>query len=253
MLLWGKFELSVFPFVLASILLTWCRGDWRHTSGGDKYDLKKVITTRFKSGKGTTIATCHAHGDGTWSLLFSTAGKAHLSKMNISSTIEDSLEATVLQRIDDEGRVFHYGEMIKKPEVCQRPISENNDERHRLKQAEIKELDRKGFTQLFPRPIRSVEPATEGSKTAEASEPQMASVTSAARIDTRKPWMKQYGKGDDLLTPDQEQLAVDLSRENLTGKDQRALFREMKAMPLDQQQLIMERSKALKTASGHER
>ena len=223
-------------------MLTRCRGDWRHTSSDDKYDLKKVITTRFRTGRGTTIATCHAHGDGTWNLLFSHAGKAHLSKMNISLAMEATLEVTVHQRIDDQGKVFHYGEMIKKPDVCRRPVSENNDERHRLKQAELEAIDKKGFTQLFPRTIPPTESSEENGQT---SDPRMAS-TSAANQDASRPWMARYIKNDNLLPLDQEQLAVDLSKETLTGKEQRALFQKMRAMPSDQQQLILERSKLLK-------
>ncbi|KAE9370873.1 hypothetical protein N431DRAFT_492879 [Stipitochalara longipes BDJ] len=234
-------------------MLTQCRGDWRHTSGGDKYDLKKVITTRFKSGRGTTIATCHAHGDGTWNLLFSPAGKAHLSKMGIFSAVEDALEVTVLQRIDDEGRVFHYGEMIKKPDVCRRPVSENNDERHRLKQLELKEMDRKGFTQLFPRTIRLVEESIDEDANDEVFEARNASTISTGRKGSQHLWKSHYRKDGNILTPEQEQLAVDLSKENMSSKEQRCLFQRIKTMPSDQQQLTLERSKALKTAAEHDR
>jgi len=160
-------------------MLTQHRGDWRHTSGGDKYDPKKVVTTEFKSAKRCTIATCHAHGDGTWNLLFTSTGKNCLSKMTLSPVIEAALEVTVLQRIDEAGRVFHYGEMINKPDVCRRPISENNDERHRLKRAELEEMGWKGFTQLFPRKIRPADESRDDEKNAEASEPPSTSIITA--------------------------------------------------------------------------
>jgi len=163
--------------------------------------------------------------------------------MNITAAMEDALEVTVHQRIDSEGQVFHYGEMIKKPDACRRPVSENNDKRHRLKQAELEIMDMTGFTQLFQRPIP---PARSSEENDQTSEPQMAS-TSAGQADTRRPWMARYTKDDNLLTLDQEQIAADLARDGLTGKEQRVLFQKMKAMPLDQQQSILERSKVLKS------
>ncbi len=71
-----------------------------------------MITTRFYAANGSKIATCHAHGDGTWNLLFSLAGKAELAKMKISPATEAALEVTIFQRIDEGGRVFHYGELL---------------------------------------------------------------------------------------------------------------------------------------------
>jgi hypothetical protein len=76
-------------------MLTGSRSHHRHTSSDDKYDLKKVVTTRFYSANGSKIATCHAHGDGTWNILFTDASKAQLAKMDLSPTTDDALEVTV--------------------------------------------------------------------------------------------------------------------------------------------------------------
>ncbi len=83
------------------------------------------------------MAACHAHGDSTWNLLLSLAGKPELSKIQIYSATEAALEVVVVRRIDEGGRVFHYGEMLNKLDVCRQPVSENNDELHKLKQAAL--------------------------------------------------------------------------------------------------------------------
>jgi hypothetical protein len=230
------------------------RGNWRHTSSEDKCDLKKVVTTRFYSANGSKIATCHAHGDGTWNILFTLASKAQLSKIKFSPTMDAKLEVTVLQRIDGRGRVFHYGEMINKPDVCRRPISENNDELHRLKQAELEEMSMRGFTELFPRKIRPTEEVTTANDGNHGGpETQTSSTTPASRPDARKGRQSRYSREDGLLTPEQEEIAAGLSKEGLTGKEQRSLFQKMKAMPLDQQELILQRSKVLKLGAEHKR
>jgi hypothetical protein len=234
--------------------LTQYRGNWRHTSSDDKYDLKKVVTTRFYSANGSKIATCHAHGDGTWNILFTLVGKAQLSKIKFSPTMNANLEVTVLQRIDERGRVLHYGEMINKPDVCRRPISENNDELHRLKQAELEEMSMRGFTELFPRKIQPTgEVPTASGGDHGGPETQTSSNTPVSRSDVRKGWQSRYGGEDDLLTPEQDEIAAGLSKEELTGKEQRSLFQKMKGMPLDQQELILQRSKVLKLGAEHKR
>jgi hypothetical protein len=66
----------------------------------------------------------------------------------LSPRIEAELEVTVLQRTDGRGKVFHYGWVVSKPDVRQRPVSEDNDGRRRLKQAAVEKMNRRGFTQL---------------------------------------------------------------------------------------------------------
>ena len=124
-------------------MLTSDRGTYRHTSSEDKYDLKKVVTSRFYKSSGPKIASCHAHGDGTWSILFTEDRKAQLAKANLSSSVKNALEVTVFQRVDENGNLFHYGEMINKPGVCRRPVPENNDEKHKLKQMEPEEIGKR--------------------------------------------------------------------------------------------------------------
>jgi hypothetical protein len=225
-----------------------CRGDHRHTSSDDKYDLKKVVTSRFYSRDKSPIGTCHAHGDGTWNILLSPYGKVLLSKKNLSSEIEKELEVKVLQRIDERGRIFHYGEMLNKPDVCRRPVSENNDEQHRLKRAELERTAGKGLTELFSGRIQREEVAMpEGDKNLGAPGPGSAPITPSNRASPQRPQQSRYSRDDDLLTTDQEQLAADLAREDLTGKERRMLFQKMKVMPMDKQGMILERSKGLKS------
>jgi hypothetical protein len=68
--------------------------------------------------------------------------------MTLSPRIEAELEVTVLQRTYERGRVLHYRYVINKPDVRQRPVSEDNDGRHRLNQAAHEKMNRRGFTQL---------------------------------------------------------------------------------------------------------
>jgi hypothetical protein len=191
------------------------------------------------------MASCHAHGDGTWNILFTGAGKAQLAKMDLSTALEDALEVTVFQRIDKDGRLFHYGEMINKPDACRRPAPENNDERHRLKQAEIEELNQRALTELFPRRTpRTEEVATDGGHNSKSG-PRLTSAITTSRPDVGKPRYSRYNR-DDSLTLDHQQLAIELAKGGLTGKEQRSLFQKLKLLPLEQQELILERSKSLK-------
>ncbi len=212
-----------------------------------------MITTRFYAANGSKIATCHAHGDGTWNLLFSLAGKAELSKMQISPATEAALEVVVFQRIDEGGRVFHYGEMLNKPEVCRKSVSENNDELHRLKQVALKESSRSSFEPLFPRRMQLAEVTTPNDENSVGPGSQVNSAALASLPYARKPWQSPYGRADDILTLEQEDIAAGLSKDGLKGKEQRSLLQKMKAMPLDQQELILDRSKVLKIAAGRER
>jgi hypothetical protein len=228
-------------------MLTQSRGNYRHTSSDDKYDLKKVVTTRFYSANGPKIATCHAHGDGTWNILFTDAGKDQLAKMDLSPTIDDALEVRVFQRIDEGGKLFHYGEMVNKPDVCRRPTTENNDVRHRLKQAELGGLDKRPLTELFPTRIPCTEEVTtDGDDNSRSRKPRNASAITTSRLNVGNPRYSRYNR-DDSLTPDQQQLAGELAEGGLTGKEQRSLFQKLKSMPLEQQELILERSKLLKS------
>jgi hypothetical protein len=227
-------------------MLTQSRGHHRHTSSDDKYDLKKVVTTRFYSTNGSKIATCHAHGDGTWNILFTEAGKTQLAKMDLSPTTEEALDVTVFQRIDEGGKLFHYGEMINKPDVCRRPITENNDERHRLKQAEPGEVNKRTSTELFPTRIpRTEEVTADGDDNSRSRKPRNESAITTSRSDVGNPRYSQYNR-DYSLTLGQQQLAGELAEGGLTGKEQRSLFQKLKSMPLEQQELILERSKLLK-------
>lgn len=221
----------------------------------DKYDLKKVITTKFYAANGSKIATCHAHGDGTWNLLFSPAGKTELSKKKTSPATEAALEVVVVQRIDEGGRVFHYGEMLNKPEVCRQSVSENNDELHRLKQTTLQDRSRSSLKPLFPRKMQPAEEVTTpNDENSGVLRSRVPSIMSTSRPDAGNPRQSQYGRiDDDILTPEQEDIAAGLSKDGLKGKEQRSLFQKMKAMPLDQQELILDRSKVLKVAAERER
>lgn len=64
--------------------------------------------------------------------------------------------------------------MINNPDVCQRLVFEDNDERHILKQAELEEMDRKRFTHLSPRNLRPTEEVADNVRNAGASETHTA-------------------------------------------------------------------------------
>jgi hypothetical protein len=166
--------------------------------------------------------------------------------MNLPPTIDDALEVTVFQRIDEGGKLFHCGEMINKPDVCRRPTTENNDERHRLKQGELEEVNKRPLTELFPTRIpRAEDVTTDEDDNSRSRKPRNASTITTSRSDVRSPRYSRYNR-DDSLTPGQQQLAGELAGEGLTGKEQRSLFQKLKSMPLEQQELILERSKLLK-------
>lgn len=143
--------------------------------------------------------------------------------------------------------MFHYGEMINKPGVCRRPVSENNDEQHRLKRDELEGIATKVITPLFPGKIRMEgEVHTDIAEESDARGTQPASITSSRPASSQKPPQLQRGRNNGILAQDEEQLAFDLSKEDLTAKERRILFQKIKAIPLDRQGMIIERSKGLK-------
>jgi hypothetical protein len=122
--------------------------------------------------------------------------------MDLSPTIDEALEVTVFQRIDEGGKLFHYGEMINKPDVCRRPTSENNDERHRLKQAELEEANKRPLMELFPTRIsRTEEAATEEDNNSRSRKRRNASAITTSRLDVGNPRYSRYNR-DNSLTPD---------------------------------------------------
>jgi len=214
------------------------RASYRHTSSDDKYDVKKVVSSRFYTASGQKIASCHAHGDGTWSLLFSSGGRGLISNEQLTPEIEARLEVNVLQRKDRTGKLFQYGEMIKKPDVCRRPVSENNDEKHRLRQLEVEVLNSGQLTEVVSRKKEDI--AADGSR---GPRQTAAGVLKNERPRNLRP------QGDGSLTFEQEDLARKLAAEGLAGKEQRSLFRLLKTMSLEEQELILEKSRVLKARS----
>jgi hypothetical protein len=115
--------------------------------------------------------------------------------------------------------------MLKKPEVCRQSVSENNDELHRSKQVVLKESSRSSLKLVFPRRMQPAEEVTTpNDKNSVGPGSQVNSTASASRSDARKPRQSQYGRADDILTPEQQEIAAGLSKDSLKGKEQRCLF-----------------------------
>jgi hypothetical protein len=155
--------------------------------------------------------------------------------MQLTPAIEARLEVKVLQRTDGIGRLFHYGEMIKKPDVCRRPVAENNDEKHRLRQLEVESLSLGQLTEVFSTRKDDISADDSGG-------PRQ---TAASGSRAERPRYSRYNGGGSL-TLEQEGLARKLAEEGLAGKEKRSVFRLLKTMSLEDQELILEKSRVLK-------
>ncbi|KAF3019313.1 hypothetical protein E8E14_009251 [Neopestalotiopsis sp. 37M] len=209
------------------------KGCFRHTSSQDKTDPKKVVTTSFFKSRGGKLATCHAHGDGTWSIAFTTLGQEELRKHDVAATGAE-LGVNVRVEIREDG-LYHHGEMKNKPLACLSQVSLNNDEVHRMHHAS----DDRETELSVPDPK-----ATSGAavhKTNTTSEPYQT------RADYKTTQRTYYHRGRSLLNEEQQNLAVELAKEGLTKKDERLIFQKLKALPWGEQEQILRQSKVIES------
>ncbi|KAI0596161.1 hypothetical protein F4775DRAFT_565837 [Biscogniauxia sp. FL1348] len=258
----GQYLQDIIPSVCEAKI----RGTYRHTSSEDKTDPKKVVTTSFYDHRGRKIATCHAHGDGTWSIAFQKDGQAELRKRDASAPAvgdhddRPELNVAVVESVSSAGLVIHHGEMIHKPRACRGAVAENNDEVHRAHRASDYAADRcvpprqasvmpahsmhrgaeaQGSTAFLPNANR--DSTTGGSK-------RKKSASEMERLPRAEPLPRlPSGGGAHLLDAEQQDLAAELARMDLRAREQRMLFSRLKALPWEQQERTLERSKALKT------
>ena len=216
-------------------LLTCRRGCFRHTSSQDKADPKKVVTTSFFKSRGGKLATCHAHGDGTWSIAFTTLGQEELRKHDVAATGVE-LGVNVRVEIREDG-LYHHGEMKNKPSACLGHVSLNNDEVHRVHHAS----DDKKTESSVPDPK-----ATSG---AALHETNTSSAPNQARVDYKATQRSYYHRGRSQLNEEQQNLAAELAKEGLTKKDERLIFQKLKTLPWEEQEQILRQSKVLKSKS----
>jgi hypothetical protein len=194
-----------------------------------------VVTTSFYKLKGEKIATSHAHGDGTWSVAFTALGVEELGKQKSSAAIvrDDELEVLVRTEVI-AGRLFHHGEMKYKPQACRGDVSLNNDEVHRVHHDEPGASEDEDGTGQEVRGDGGGRPDIQKSAHQTANRPVSASV------------LTQYQHNRNLLHRDQEQLALSLAKPDLSRKEERALFQQLKAMPWEAQERILKHSNWLK-------
>ncbi|KAI1866674.1 uncharacterized protein JN550_007527 [Neoarthrinium moseri] len=222
------------------------RGSYRHTSSQDKSDTKKVVTTSFYKYKGGKIATCHAHGDGTWSIAFTLLGEEELKKQQDlgSKTNEDQLEVLVNTERNG-GQLIHHGEIKNKPQACRGHISLNNDEAHRTHKARPQ---KGGYVPEGPPAVSST-----GHRALEdhSSISDVAQPTSNSRAGGH---LAYYQRSRDRLSLEQKHIASELAKDVLTRKEERDLFQRLKEMPREEQEQVMNLTKTFKsqksTASG---
>ncbi|KAK9420745.1 hypothetical protein SUNI508_00836 [Seiridium unicorne] len=209
------------------------KGSFRHTSSQDKTDPKKVVTTSFYKARGGKVATCHAHGDGTWSIAFTGLGQDELKKQGTDAVNASQLDANIRAEVKADG-LYHHGEMKNKPLACRGYVSLNNDEVHRAHhpsdQTEVVDSS----------PIQKIEGKTDAKAAGLARKAGPVDARSATQ------WFR-YQQDRERLSPQQLQLASDLAKEGLSKKEERSLFQSLKAMPWDEQEQVLKRSKALKT------
>ncbi|KAI1631117.1 hypothetical protein F4809DRAFT_193218 [Biscogniauxia mediterranea] len=255
----GQYLQDIIPSVCEAKI----RGTSRHTSSEDKTDPKKVVTTSFYDREGRKIATCHAHGDGTWSIAFQKGGQAELRKRDpsASGSVDDRPErkVAVLESVDSAGLVIHHGEMIHKPRACRGVVAENNDEVHRAHRTSDYAAGRSTPRQALVMPThRSIHCGTEGQGGTAllpntnrdhntGSESKKGTKSKMDRLPRAEPLPRlPNGRGANLLDAEEQDLAAELARADLRAKEQRVLFSRLKALPWGQQERILEQSKALK-------
>jgi hypothetical protein len=223
--------------------LTFKRGSYRHTSSQDKTDSKKVVTTSFYKSKNDKIATCHAHCDGTWNVLFTARGKTELQTLGASSTVNEGRQLEVnVRSVEKFGQLFHYGEIIDKPQACRGYVSINEDDVHRMNQSDP-------ATEIGNIPI----PA--GSSTANhPGANYLRGRTGDTMIHNKQPRSRKSAVVPPVedyqvrtrLTDEQKQLASDLAKEAITRKEERDLFQKLKSLSWEEQEHVLKLSKAKK-------
>ncbi|KAH6652600.1 hypothetical protein BKA67DRAFT_646667, partial [Truncatella angustata] len=193
--------------VIPTVLEAKIKGCFRHTSSQDKTDPKKVVTSSFYKSRGGKLATCHAHGDGTWSIAFTRLGKEELAKHASETINSKQLDVHVRAEVKDDG-LYHYGEMKNKPLACRGHISLNSDEAHRMHhlddQAQVEVIDTS--TTIMTTVQTSKKSSNVGSQDA----------TGGAR-GAPTHWTHEQQIRNQLNT-EQTQLATDLDRDGLTKK-----------------------------------
>lgn len=214
------------------------RGSFRHTSSQDKTDPKKVVTTSFYKARSGKLATCHAHGDGTWSIAFTGLGREELRKREASGGgSADLVDVDVRVEIRDD-ILYHHGEMRNKPLACRGLVSMNSDDVHRVHHGNEEQGGAEPKTQE-PKAISGVD----SNKKTNNPERQKAGNSH------NPPHRAYYNRGRIQLSDTQQLLASELAKEGLAKKEERAIFQQLKAMPWEEQELILQQSKLLKTRS----
>ncbi|KAI4592665.1 hypothetical protein KJ359_010567 [Pestalotiopsis sp. 9143b] len=201
----------------------------------DKTDPKKVVTTSFYKARSGKLATCHAHGDGTWSIAFTGLGREELRKREASGGAADLVDVDVRVEVRDD-ILYHHGEMRNKPLACRGAVSMNSDEVHRVHHDND---DQRGaeFKTQEPKAISGLD----SNKKTDNPEHQKAG------DNHNPPRRAYYNRGRIQLSDTQQLLASELAREGLTKKEERAIFQQLKAMPWEEQERILQQSKSLKS------
>lgn len=191
------------------------------------------------------MATCHAHGDGSWSIAFTAEGQEELRNCEAAATDSPQLDVDVRSEIKG-GFLYHHGEMKNKPQACQRYVALNNDDVHREHQA-----DTDGQHDVRTK-LNSANANARGpdAKTMGNGSKSYAGRNGAPSVNdlSPTPWSHSQ-RGRPPLAPEQTQLATDLARDGLTKKEERLLFAQLRAIPWEQQEQILKQSKLLKSDS----
>ncbi|CAJ2502691.1 Uu.00g100850.m01.CDS01 [Anthostomella pinea] len=246
--------------IIPSVCRARIKGLHRHTSSEDKTDPKKVVTTSFYDRRNLHVATCHAHGDGTWKLFFSSHGHDELQKLGLSAPDEGRPEpkVTVKESVTSCGHITHHGEMITKPRGCLATVAINNDEAHRLSAQDSGTALRQPAANQKPQAKMQrdpqIIPANTNHEPPNQSSPtrKNPSVNHILKTPNKEPLPFARDAKTHLLDTEQLQLASDLAKPDLKGKEQRALFQRLKSMPPDYQEQILERSKVIKSRASTE-
>ncbi|KAK6223256.1 hypothetical protein LQW54_000373 [Pestalotiopsis sp. IQ-011] len=212
------------------------RGSFRHTSSQDKTDPKKVVTTSFYKARSGKLATCHAHGDGTWSIAFTGLGREELRKREASAGgAADLVDVDVRVEVRDD-ILYHHGEMRNKPLACRGVVSMNSDEVHRVHH----DNEEQGGAEPKTQELKAISGLGSNKKT---NNPEHQK----AGDNNSPPRRAYYNRGRIQLSETQQLLASELAREDLTKKEERAIFQQLKAMPWEGQERILQQSKLLKS------
>jgi hypothetical protein len=203
------------------------------------------VTTSFFSSKGK-IGTCHAHGDGTWNLVFTPLGKKELEKADASSTPggKPQLEVTV-RSVDRSGCIYHYGEIINKPQACRGFVTLNNDEVHRMHQLNGA-IEGGDYSISASSSTNNIVQSTTKFEIKPAGVSNEATEAPANPPRSRNQFVPHYRSRDQQLSTEHEQIALELAREAITRKEERTVFGRLKDMQWEEQERILERFKAIK-------